>query len=225
MLGIISGIGSAVGSFLTSSVSAVSGLLTKVASKIGPTISGLVSKVINLGIETLQRVSPIIEGVSKIIGVIKENDNIDDIGDRAIRCERREEDFNSTSEYISYLKENFEARDLEKLSAEERLLRKAIGSAILSKAISEKLSLEIPIELWKVAIEAGLSAKELDSFLKQFKQDGIKPEDFVKYLKQELAEKEEQKIEDVLVSAYKELEPDTPIFKIEEKVVGLPYRK
>ena len=212
-------------SFIGSAISAAVSVVTKVASVVGSVIKETAKTMIEWGVEKLRLVADVIETVSKLFGIIKPEDNIDDIGDRAMRCDRRAEEFDSTSEYIDYLKENVEASDLEKLSEHDKLARKAIGSALMSKAISEKLSLEIPIEFWKVGVEAGLSAKELDSFLKQFKKDGIKPEDFVKYLKQELEEKEEEKVEDVLVLAYKELEPTADIKEIEEKVVSLPYTK
>jgi len=214
MFGIISGLASL-------AVSVVS----KAVSVVGSAIKSVATTLIEMGVEKLRLVADVIEAVGRLLGVIKSEDNIDDIGDRAMRSDKKPEDFDSHIEYVDYLKENIQPNDLSTLSPAERLARKAVGASILSKAIEEKTSLEIPLEFWKLSTEKGLTPTEVFEFVNNFKKLGISPNEFVKFLKQELKEQDEEKVENALIKAYKELEPEADEYDIEKKVINLPYKK
>lgn len=165
----------------------------------------------------------VLETIAKGLGIIQEEENVEELGDKAMKANKKPEDFDSINEYIAYLRQEIRSSpdELEQLQPEERLARHAIGSVLLSKAIEEKRSMEIPVDFWKATVEKGLTAKEIDEFIQQFKQDGIEPKDFVKYLKREVTGKQEDKIDHSLVTAYKRLEPKLDEIEIEEKVVEL----
>jgi len=210
---------SGVKSFASKAVSVVSSAVKSVGSVI---VEGA-KKLLEFEIEKLKTVVEVIETIGKMLGIIKPEEDVEILGDKAMKADKKPEDFDSFNDYIEYLRNEISSskEKIEKLPPEERLARKAIGSTILSKAISERKSLEIPMEFWKEAISKGLNAKEIDYFLTKFKNDGISPVDFVKYLKRELNLKEETKVEDSLIKAYKELEPSADVKLLEEKVINL----
>jgi len=218
-MGFWSSLWSGVKSLASKAVSVVSNAIKKV----GEVVVEGAKKLLEFEIEKLKLIVTVIDTIGKMLGIIKPEEDVEELGDKAMRADKKPEDFDSFNDYIEYLRNEISSskEELEKLPLEERLARRAIGSAILSKAISERKSLEIPMEFWKEAVERGLSAKEIDYFLTKFKNDGIRPVDFVKYLKRELDLKEEEKIEDSLIRAYKELEPSADIKEIEEKVINL----
>lgn len=211
---------SAVSSVVSSAVSVVS----SAAKVVGKVVVESATEFLKMNIEKLEKVVTVLETIAKVLGIIKPEEDSEELGDKALRAEKKPENFNSTNEYIEYLRKEIRAvskKELEELPAEERLARKAVGSALLSKAIGEKKSLEIPVEFWKETVNLGLNAKEIDTFLTKFKNAGIDPSEFLKYLKRELDAKEESKVDSTLVQAYKELEPEADIKDIEEKVVRM----
>jgi hypothetical protein len=219
-MGFFSSLGNAISSVVSSAVSVVSNAV----KTIGNAVVETAEKFLDMGIEKLEKVGKVIEKIAKVLGIIKPEEKVEDIGDRAMRSDKKPEDFDSTNDYIEYLRENIRAASKEELEArplEERLARRSVGNALLSKAIGEKKSFEIPVEFWKETVSLGLDAKEIDTFLTKFQNAGIAPSEFLKYLKRELDLKEESKIDSALVDAYKELEPEADIKEIEEKVVRM----
>ena len=209
---------------LSSFVSKAVSVVTSVAKSIGKALVEKATEYLNLGIDALQKVVGVVETIAKALGIIKPEDDSEDLGDRAMRADKKIEDFDSTRDYINYLKQEIRAKtkdDLEKLSPQERLARKALGTSILSKAIEEEFDTSIPTEFWEKATKAGLGSKEIQEILQKFKDVGIEPAQFVKYLKKELNIKDEDKMEDTLIDTYKNLEPNASEKEIEEKVLGM----
>ena len=219
----ISSVASSVGSAISSAVSSVGNFVSDVAKTVSADIINPLKNILDLSVKTLTLVSNVIEFVAKKLGII-EDESVEDIGDRAMRSDKSRDEFESVNDYIDYLKEGVEPLDkneLENLSKEERLKRMAVGSALLSKAIEEKKSLEIPITFWQLSVEKGLSAKEIDNFLNKFQNAGVAPVDFVKYLKKELEFEKDKEIKNILFDGYKELNPKIEDLDIKEKIILL----
>ena len=199
-------------------------VISSLISNVGEVVVEGVKKFLSVGVEILEKAITIIDGVAKAAGIIEPDQHAEDIGDRAMRADKKPEDFDKINDYIDYLKKEIEGRtqaELESLPPEERLARKAVGCAVLSKAISEKKSLDIPHDFWETAVKAGLTAQEIDTFLTKFKASGLEPEDFNKYLKKELEFSKARKFDNAMVTAYKELEPEMTEEEITEKIIGL----
>ena len=199
-------------------------VISSLISNVGEVVVEGVKKFLSVGVEILEKAITIIDGVAKAAGIIEPDQHAEDIGDRAMRADKKPEDFDSINGYIDYLKKDIEGHtqaELESLPPEERLARKAVGCAVLSKAISEKKSLDIPHDFWETAVKAGLTALEIDTFLTKFKASGLEPEDFNKYLKKELEFSKARKFDNAMVTAYKELEPEMTEEEITEKIIGL----
>ena len=218
-MGFFSSVWEGVKSVASKAVSVVSSAVKKV----GEVVVDGAKKFLEIEVGRLKTVQNILETIGKALGIIKPEEDLEEIGDKAMKAEKKPEDFDSINSYIDYLRNEIHSskEELEKLSPEERLARVSIGAALTSKAIEEKKSLEIPVEFWKEAVNLGLSAKEIDEFLTKFKQAGVKPEEFLKYLKRELNVNEEEKVESALVDAYKELEPQKDIKDIEEQILRM----
>jgi hypothetical protein len=213
--------------FFKSVASAAVSVVSSAISSIGSRIVESANSFLRAGARFLDTVSDIMEGIAKKLGIIEEKDNAEDLGDRAMRADKKMEDFESAKEYIEYLKKEISQtpkEELEKLPPNERLARRAVGNAILSKALQENMKMEIPVDFWVEAVKAGLSGKEIDEMLKRFKEAGIKPADFVKYLKKELSSKEEEKMDSFLVDTFREIEPEASLKEIEERVFDLQRR-
>ena len=199
-------------------------VISSLISNVGEVVVEGVKKFLSVGVEILEKAITIIDGVAKAAGIIEPDQHAEDIGDRAMRADKKPEDFDSINGYIDYLKKDIEGHtqaELESLPPEERLARKAVGCAVLSKAISEKKSLDIPYDFWETAVKAGLTALEIDTFLTKFKASGLEPEDFNKYLKKGLEFSKARKFDNAMVTAYKELEPEMTEEEITEKIIGL----
>ena len=217
------GFWSSVGSAISSAFSGAVNIVSKAVTAVGTVLVETAKKFLEIGAEKLNQIVEVLEVIAKALGIIKPEEDAEELGDKAMKADKKPEDFDSINAYIDYLRTEIQSakKDLETLTPEERLARRAVGCTILAKAIEEKKSLEIPVEFWKEAIRVGLNAKEIDEFLTKFKNVGIAPSDFVKYLKRELASKEESKMDSVLIQAYKELDPSINKKEIEEKVVRL----
>jgi len=204
-------------------------LVSSVAMKIVTESAKAIGKVIVeeakdfLKMTALKSVTAVLETIARPLKIIKADENVEKLGDKAIKADKKMEDFNSANKYIEYLRNEVKSssEEIKKLPPEERLARIGIGDAILSEAISEKKSLEIPSEFWKESVEAGLNAKEMDYFLDKFKKAGIEPVDFAKYLRREIDSPQEAKIDTFLLENFKKLEPNLGEKDIEEKIVRL----
>jgi hypothetical protein len=199
-------------------------IVKSTVKEVGKVLVEKATDFLKIGVEALQTVLNVVETIAKSLGIIKQEDNNEDLGDRAMRAEKNIEDFDSTRDYINYLREEIKAKtkdEFERLSPEERLARRALGASILSKAIEEEFDTKIPIEFWEKAIKLGLDSKEIEEILEKFKSVGIKPEEFIKYLKRELNIQDEDKIENSLIDAYKNLEPNATQEELEEKILSM----
>ncbi len=202
-------------------------IVKDVGKAVGKVIVERSIEFLKTGTQILKLVTSVIETVAKELDIIKPEDNIEDLGDRAMRADKKIEDFENTTEYINYLKYAIKPKprdEFERLSPEERVARRALGASILSKAIEEKYDMKIPVEFWAKATRVGLNDKEIQGILQKFKDVGIEPEQFVRYLEKELEMKNEDKVENVLVEVYKKIAPNMSLKEIEERVLSLPRK-
>jgi len=218
-MGFWSSVGSAVSSFVSGAVSVVS----RAVKAVGSVVVEGAKKFLEFEMDKLKTIVTILETIAKALGIIKPEEDTEELGDKAMKAEKKPEDFDSINEYIEYLRNEIKSskEELEALPKEQRLARSAIGSALLSKAISEKKDINIPVEFWNEAVGMGLDAKQIDVFLKKFQDAGVAPSDFLKYLKRELNEEKENKMDSILEQTYRELEPEISDKDLEAKLLQL----
>lgn len=156
---------SAVGSFVSGCVSAVSsavGSVCKGAAEVCSTVMKGVEKVsdslgaigqiaFTLCNPALGAIMAVVSTVSKIIGVLTENDKPEELGEAIGKAEKKPEDFGSTGEYIDYLRDEIETGNIvldENPSPENRIAYSAQGTALAMKAIDEKFGINTDVEFW-----------------------------------------------------------------------------
>lgn len=193
MLGAILGGVAAVGSALAGALSTAGTFIAGVATKVGPIVSkfasnalSLVAKIPKIDFETVRTIidvaSKIMHSLCEFLGVKSEEDPTI-LGAKAEQAEKTLSDFDDdTEEYIKYLKEEIELdkEKFDKMTAEEKMGRKAIGLALETKAVEEKIggikmTPEYVTMLAKIHMgsEIVLSAKDLMNLINSLKEAGI----------------------------------------------------
>ncbi|TMO21490.1 hypothetical protein CWC30_14120 [Pseudoalteromonas sp. S4741] len=160
-------------------------------------------------------------GVS--LGIIRPEDSLAELGEKAILSEKKPEDFDSINEYIDHLNNNvpFDKDKFDRLDDKELLARSSIGASITLKGINEKLDTVVTPEFMATVASQELETKEIVSTIKAYKENDLKLEDYDLYLNDELTLDETTKHSSALVEAYQKLEPELSIEEIENKVMGL----
>ena len=216
----VMGFWSSVGSAISSACSFVSSAV----SSIGSALASSATKLLGVAGKYLEPVSTIIQIIAVLIDVLKPDDDIEEIGAKAMQPEsKKPEDFDSNAEYIDYLKNEvtLDKEKFDKANSAEKAARTAVGASIVAKGIEEKKGFDIPLSTWVAMAKLNLTdkAQEIDTILETFK-DG-KLDDFVKYTEGKLEAKKELEVGDTLVEMYKELEPNANIEDIEKKVMNM----
>lgn len=184
---------------LRAAVSAIGSFIGGAAAKVGSFITGFATKALGfLGklkipegvFKTVSTVSDIVHSVTGILGIKSEEDPVY-LGARAEQYGKGPDDCESTEEYIRDLREKvkLDKEKIDKLSQEEKAGYKLMGTAIETRAISEKLGgVNIPeSSLGTVAkLEFGgakIDPKQLAAVLLNLKEQGITDlDDVVHYL-------------------------------------------
>jgi len=218
MFGIISAMSSAISSAIS--------IVSNVVSTVGKALVTGATKFLEIVGEKLETIANVIETIGKILDVISPNENVDELGAKAMQSEKKPEDFEKISEYIEHLKNDVEL-DIDKFNnakTEDRFARKAIGATIISKGIEEKKDVLIPIEFWKEVAEQKMDSPEIDKTIDIFKSNNMENK-FFEYMNGKLEYKDEVKVGTMIIDMYRELEPNMTIEQIEDKVMKMEDKK
>lgn len=213
------GFWSSVGSFCSSVCSSISSAV----SSIGSAVASVATTIASLGVELAGKVGDAIKAVAISLGILKPEENLEELGEKAMTSDKKPEDFDSINEYIDHLRDNvtIDKEKFDKLDEKELLARSSIGASITLKGINEKLDCAItPAFMAEVAKQA-LAADQIIETIKAYKEKELNTDDYGLYLNNELSIDEGDKHSDALVSAYQRLEPELTIEQIEDKVMGL----
>ncbi|WP_205619479.1 hypothetical protein [Ferrimonas senticii] len=210
-------------SSVSSFVSSVSSAISSAVSNLGSAISSAATKIAELGVDLAQRVGETIRAIATGLGVLSPKDNLQELGEKALMCDKKPEDFDSFNDYINHLRTEVSI-DKEKFAAldeKELLARAAIGASITLKGINEKLDMAITPEFLATVAKQELETEEIMATIHAYKDSGLKVDDYNRYINNELSLDDSSKHANTLVEAYRKLEPDLSIEQIEDKVMGL----
>ena len=249
-MGLSSSIGHAISSAVSGVCSCVSRICSGIAGALGGTslgnaISSFVTK-IGVAIPGLNIISAIIVvasivcTIAEVLGLKKEKeDEPDELAMKAEKDDMKPEDFDSTEAYIKHLQEDVtltkeEKEKLDKMSPEERSAYRATGTYLYTKAINEKLgfdttglknpelvgiSVEILADLNK--IQQTLSPSDFVVYSKHLQSNGVNMKQFSDYLHNRSENLTvDEKVQNTLVDAMKELNPDITESEINQKLYG-----
>lgn len=204
-------------------VSSACSVISSVASSIGNSVVKSATSIASLGVSLATKVTDAIRSVGVSLGIIRPEDSLAELGEKAILSEKKPEDFDSINEYIDHLNNNvpFDKDKFDRLDDKELLARSSIGASITLKGINEKLDTVVTPEFMATVASQELETKEIVSTIKAYKENDLKLEDYDLYLNDELTLDETTKHSSALVEAYQKLEPELSIEEIENKVMGL----
>lgn len=204
IVGGISSVCSAVGGALFSGAGGIATVAAALIAPLSPTISEIL-----IG---FQIVSAIVSFIAEALGLKDKEETPEEIGLKAERSDKKPEDFDSTEAYIRYLHEEIQIdkKAVENLSPEDRAKYQAIGMAIEIKGIEEKYGIDAPGEFWRTVADRGLSGKEVQAYIENFKGNGITDmKDMSDYISGKEIESgtERSKVSGAIMDTMKELEP------------------
>lgn len=202
-------------------VSSVASFVSNTVSSIGGALAGAANTLLKVAGPMLGNVGNVIQLVATFFDVLKPNDNIEELGAKAMIADKKPEDFDSNADYINYLRNEIELdkAKFDKADAVEKSARTAVGASISAKGIEEKTGTRIPAEFWVAVTEQSLKAKDISAIIHAFKEDKL--DDYIAFTKGELSPKNELNTGDKLVDMYKNLEPNLTAEEIEDKVMKM----
>jgi len=213
------GIWDSICSFASSACSAIA----SVASSIGKGVAHVATSIASLGVSLAAKVGDAIKEVAIFLGILKVEDKMEELGEKAMQSDKNPEDFDSMNEYIEHLRNDviLDTEKFDKLDKSELLARASIGASITLKGIEEKLETVISPEFMVEVAKQELDANKIVATIKAYKENDLNLDEYSLYLNDELTINNSDKHADALVSAYQKLEPEMTIEQIEDQVMNL----
>lgn len=215
VIGGVSAIASGIAGAIGSACSAIGGALftggggiaTLAAALIAPLAPTLSEILIGL-----QVVSAVVSFIAEALGLKDKEETPEEIGLKAEKSDKKPEDFDTTEEYIRYLREEVQVdkEEVENLSPEDRAKYQAIGMAVEIKGIEEKYGIDTPGEFWRTVADRGLKGEEVQAYIENFKNHGLTDmKDMSDYINGKEIESgtERSKVSGAIMETMKGLEP------------------
>ncbi len=221
-MGFFSSIGSAISGAISGACSMVSSAFSSIGGALG-NIASMAASALKIAAPFIDSIVKAIESVGVMLGILTPEDNSEELGAKAMMAEKKPEDFDSTAEYIEYLRNDVKL-DKEKLkNADEstKLASKYVGISLTSKAIEEKLDANIPMEFWKEVAIQNLKAKEITSTIESYKRNNLDTAEYGTYLNGDMKIADKKEHSNAISEAYRELEPSLTSEQIDEKISEL----
>ena len=201
------------------------GVIAGAIGSIGAAITGAATTIANalktvLTMETIEKIINVIDAIARVISILLPQEDIDEIGDKAMQAEKKPEDFDSIEDYMNYLRNDveFDKEKFDKLSDEEKLARKCVGTAIVLSGINEKLGTDFKPE--NIADFGNINLNDLNKseFKELIEVSGENLDKVIDMYSDNLTFSEEKDIIDTLKEGFKELYPELSDKEIEAKL-------
>ena len=213
---------SALGSALSSFADSAVGIIGKIATKasvfmgllttlplgplgpiLGPIIGQLILNVVAKGIEYL----------AKKLGIIKDKDEVEEVGYRVEEAQQHEdwkkqEDFKTFEEYYDYLKKQIPDEKIDYAKIKENRNRyMVIGTMELTKGIEEVKGIQLPEDFLFEIGRSRMETDEIQAIVDAFKDLGYGSVMVSDYFKGKLSREESKRVESALLSNMKKYYP------------------
>ncbi|MGF1723982.1 hypothetical protein [Photobacterium nomapromontoriensis] len=204
-------------------VSSACSAISNTVSKVGSWVVDTATAIVKLGVELATKVSDTIKAVGVLLNIIRGDEQMEELGEKALVSDKKPEDFDSFNDYINHLRHDVQIDEekLSQLDEKDRLVRSAIGASIILKGINEILGVTVTPEFMAAVASQELDAAAIINTIKAYKENGLETGDYSLYLNDELSLDESGKHSHALVEAYQKLEPELSIEQIEDKVMDL----
>ncbi len=213
------GLFSAIGSFISGAVSVIGSAIGTVGGALG-NVATVATKMLGLALPHIRLVVEAISLVGKLLGVLKEKDNPEELGAKAMSTDKKPEDFDTFNDYIDFLRNDVEI-DKEKLKNSDKgtkLANTVVGASITARGIEEKLKSNIPLSFWKDVALQELKSQEIVKTIEKYRENNVSLDKYSDFVDGKLDFKERLENKNILVETYKELEPQLSSEEIETKV-------
>ena len=209
-------------SFVGGCISAAVSIVSSAASALGP-LASVALNVLKVASPYISALITVVDIVSKVLGVLNQNESAEEIGSKSLVADKTPTDFDTTNEYIEYLREevDFDKEEFDKLSDEEKLARSVIGTAISMKAINETKGFEVTLDTWtsmaKLHDNKILGDSDIGGFIDEFKDNQT---DLNGYVNKEIKGAKGVEVAGKMAEAYQKLEPELSTEAINDKVLN-----
>ena len=137
----------------------------------------------------IEKVSIIAQAVASLIGILKPDSKVENIGIAMQEAEKKPADFNSTKEYIEYLENEISSGRINLNTTRtdsQKIVNLAIGATLVIKGIDEKYNLQTSPEFWNTigmkSSEGKINASEVGCMLENAKKNNVDQSDIAMYL-------------------------------------------
>ena len=228
-MGILSSIESGL-SAVRGGISNACSYIERAISSVGSGICKLASSIvapfpeISLAVNVVKVIVVVVSALAEILGITTKEDKADELGYKAVQCEKKLEEFSSTQKYIEHLRNEvkLDMGKFDNLSPEEKLAYTALGVSIMTKAIEEKVKVTIPAEFLHEVAKQKLKGEEMVVYIESFKRNGLTNlKDMSDYLKGNLDGPKCETVDSAMTQALKNLNPDLAEGDIQGKVVEM----
>ncbi|MBC5850187.1 hypothetical protein [Vibrio metschnikovii] len=207
---------------IINSIPAMIAAISKMATTVGPMIAKYAPVVLETLGKNLPRVIQTIDAVSLAANVLRPNEQVEELGAKAMAADKTPEDFARINDYIDYLRNEVEV-DSQALSQDplDSTIRHAIGATIALKGVGEMMGTEISLPFLKTISQLGLEPKLILTIVQAYAQSGLTADEVEQYLNDQLSIAQSQQHSEVLVTAYQIADPQLDRQQAEDAVMNL----
>lgn len=207
---------------IINSIPAMIAAISKMASTVGPLIAKYAPVVLETLGKNLPRVIQTIDAVSLAANVLRPNEQVEELGAKAMAADKTPEDFARINDYIDYLRNEVEV-DSQALSQDplDSTIRNTIGATIALKGVGETMGTEISLPFLNTISQLGLEPKLILTIVQAYSQSGLSADEVEQYLDDQLSIAQSQQHSEVLVTAYQIADPQLDRQQAEDAVMNL----
>lgn len=209
-------------SCLSSGIGSVCSAICDAVSHVGKMCVSIATKLVES--KVLEPIMAIVDFLAKVLVVIEKQESPEELGDKAMRADKKLEEFDSTNDYINYLRKEvkFDKAEFDKCSDIDKTVRAAIGSTICTLGIEEKLNMLIPPEFLKKSAELKMHGEEVKNYLDSFKKIGLSDmTDMCDYLERKADPKNVEKIGAAILDGLARNNPTLNEEQLNEKIAAM----
>lgn len=215
-MGFFGAIGSAISSVCSAVSSGMGSLFSGGGMSIGMSvIADTFSKIMpTIGLDIkpfIECVGKIITAVAEFFGLTAKEENLEEFGEKALQADKKPDDFESTEEYIKYIREEIELdrEKFDKKSPEEKQANAILASSIILEGIKEKSGMDIEPTTLVDIVKMGIKPEDASKILVDLKNvDVSNAKDMTDVLKGDYTGKDIDKILDVLSENFDKMGAD-----------------
>ena len=185
----------------------------------GPVVTSfatqLVAKLPNIvetALEVLKVIGPIVKDIAEIIGVLKNGDDVEELGKKAMQEGTRPKmEEESMEDYFEYLRNEVKLDEerWKNMTDAERLQANVTGVSMVATAISEKTKVDLSPDFIMAMNKMEMSAKHISEYIKSFSEKNIDSMDsFTDYLRGELSGDSKKEVFNAIEETESKLHPD-----------------